>query len=173
MKRKIVVSISGASGANLGLKLYEHIPSNIQKHLIMTDSSKKVLELEDHIHYENEIEANISSGSYGCDAMAIVPCSMNTLAKIACGIADNLTTRVAAVIMKEKKKLLIATREMPFTQISLENMLKLSKIEGVIIAPPLVATYSDQKSCEDMYTYLVGRWLDLLNIENNLYKRWE
>lgn len=170
---KIVVASSGASGVNLGLKTLELLPNNVQKHFIMTENSKTVLDKEMGISiYENEdISANIASGSFGIDAMIIAPCSMNTLAKIACGIADNLITRCASVMIKEQKKLILAPREMPFSPIALENMHKLSLI-GVIIAPPVMAYYSKQQTLDDMENFVIGKWFDLLGIENNLYKRW-
>jgi 4-hydroxy-3-polyprenylbenzoate decarboxylase len=101
----------------------------------------------------------------------VTPCSINTLSKIAHGIADNLITRVAAVAIKERKKLLLAPREMPLSSIALENMLKLSQI-GAIIAPPMLAYYSEQQSLEEMENFIIGRWLDLAGIKNSLYKRW-
>jgi len=104
--------------------------------------------------------------------MLIAPCSMNTVAKIACGISDNLITRAAAVMIKEQKKLVIAPREMPFSAIALENMHKLATL-GVIIAPPVMGYYSEQQTLNDMEEFMVGKWFDLLGIENNLYKRWE
>ena len=113
----------------------------------------------------------ISSGSFGIDAMAIIPCSMNTLAKIACGISDTLITRSAIVCLKERKKLLLAPREMPLDSISLNNMLNLSK-EGVVIAPPIMGYYSSASSLESMEDFLIGKWLDSLNIKNSIYKRW-
>ena len=96
---------------------------------------------------------------------------MNTLAKIACGISDNLPTRVAAVALKEQKKLLLAPRELPFSAIALENMKKLATL-GVIIAPPVMAYYSKISSLEDMEKFIIGKWYDTLGIENNLYERW-
>lgn len=96
---------------------------------------------------------------------------MNTLAKIACGIADDLITRSASVMIKENKKLLLAPREMPFSAIALENMLKLSRL-GVIIAPPVAAYYADVHSVDEMEDFFIGKWFDLLDIEHNLYKRW-
>jgi len=97
---------------------------------------------------------------------------MNTLAKIACGIADNLPTRVASVAIKERRKLLLAPREMPFSSIALENMKKLSDL-GVIIAPPVMGYYSDSNNLEDMERFIIGKWYDILGIQNNLYTRWE
>ncbi|TKI69943.1 UbiX family flavin prenyltransferase [Sulfurimonas crateris] len=173
-KRKIVVATSGASGVNLGLKIVELLPQEIEKHFIMTKNSEVVLDKEmgATIHDNADISASISSGSFGVDAMIIAPCSMNTLAKIACGIADNLVTRCASVMIKEHKKLILAPREMPFSAIALENMHKLASL-GVIIAPPVMAYYSEQQTLEEMEDFLIGKWFDLLGIENSLYKRWE
>lgn len=171
---KIVVASSGASGVNLGVKTLRLLPDNIDRHFIMSKNSQTVLDKEMGVKcYDNEdISASIASGSFGVDAMIIVPCSMNTLAKIACGIADNLVTRCASVMIKEHKKLILAPREMPFSAIALENMHKLASL-GVIIAPPVMAYYSEQQTLEDMENFIIGKWFDLLGIENTLYKRWE
>ena len=171
---KIVVATSGASGVNLGLKALESLPKSIDKHFIMTKSSEVVLDKEMNltIHKNEDISASIASGSFGTDAMIIAPCSMNTLAKIACGISDNLVTRCAAVMIKEHKKLILAPREMPFYAIALENMQKLATL-GVIIAPPVIAYYSEQQTLDEMENFIIGKWFDLLGIENNLYKRWK
>ncbi|WP_455755907.1 UbiX family flavin prenyltransferase [Sulfurimonas sp.] len=172
--QKIVIATSGASGVNLGLKALELLPDGIDKHFIMSKNSKIVLDKEMGItNHDNEnISASIASGSFGVDAMIIAPCSMNTLAKVACGISDNLITRTAAVMIKEQKKLILAPREMPFSAIALENMQKLATL-GVIIAPPVMAYYSKQQTLDEMENFIVGKWFDLLGIENNLYKRWE
>jgi len=172
-KFKVCVGISGGSGAQLGIKALSLLPDSIEKHLIVTDHANIVLDKESNIvlHQNKEIWASVASGSFGVDAMMIVPCSMNTLAKVSCGIADNLITRAASVMIKEQKKLLLAPREMPFSPIALENMLKLSQL-GVIIAPPVLAYYSDQSNLEGMEDFMIGKWFDLLGIENNLYKRW-
>ena len=172
--RKIVIASSGASGVNLGLKTLKLLPKDIEKHFIMTKNSEIVLDKEMGVtlHDNNDISASIASGSFGVDAMIIAPCSMNTLAKIACGIADNLVTRCASVIIKEQKKLILAPREMPFSAIALENMQKLAAL-GIIIAPPVMAYYSKQQTLDEMENFIIGKWFDLLDIENNLYKRWE
>lgn len=172
---KIVVATSGASGVNLGVKTLSLIPKDIETHFIMTQNSKIVLEKEMDdvtVHNNEDISASIASGSFGVDAMIIAPCSMNTLAKIACGISDNLITRCASVMIKEQKKLILAPREIPFSPIALENMHKLSMI-GVVIAPPVMAYYSQQQTLEDMEDFIIGKWFDLLGIQNNLYKRWD
>lgn len=172
--KKVVISISGASGANLGLKALKLLPDDIEKHLIISEHAEVVLQKEQNItfHDDNDIAASIASGSFKVDAMMIIPCSMNTLAKISCGIADNLTTRAAAVMIKEQKKLLLAPREMPFSPIALENMHKLSSL-GIIIAPPVMAYYSEQTTLDEMENFMIGKWFDLLGIENSLYKRWK
>jgi len=174
-KRKIVVALSGASGVNIGLKALSYLPDEIEKHLITSQNANVVLdkELGTHVtqHDNSDISASIASGSFGVEAMIIAPCSMNTLAKIACGIADNLITRCAAVMLKEQKKLILAPREMPFSAIALENMHKLATL-GVVIAPPVMAYYSEQQTLEEMEDFVIGKWFDLLDIENDLYKRW-
>ena len=171
---KLIVATSGASGVNLGIKALELLPEPIDKHFIMSENSKTVLSKEMNVtmHDNKDIAASIASGSFGTDAMIIAPCSMNTLAKIACGISDNLVTRCASVMIKEQKKLILAPREMPFSAIALENMQKLATL-GVVIAPPVMAYYSEQQTLDEMENFIIGKWFDLLGIENNLYKRWE
>ena len=168
---KILIGISGASGFSLGTKTYKLIPKNYEKHLIISENAKIVALKEENIYSNNEIWQKPASGSFGIDIMMITPCSMNTLAKIANGIEDNLITRSAGVIIKEKKTLLLAPREIPFSPIHLENMLKLSRL-GVIIAPPILGYYSNQDNLENMENFIIGKWFDLVGIENNLYKRW-
>lgn len=171
---KLVVAISGASGVELGLKFIKYLPKEIKSYIVISNSAKVVLKKENGIEdiFENsEISASIASGSFRVDATAIIPTSMNTLAKIACGISDNLVTRVASVAIKEQKKLLLAPREMPFSAIALENMQKLATL-GVIIAPPVMGYYSNISSLEEMEKFIIGKWYDALSIEHNLYKRW-
>ncbi len=171
---KLTLAITGASGINLAKKFIEYLPKEIELYVVTTKHAKLVELLEDRevtIYSNNEVGASIASGSFGVDATAIIPCSMNTLAKIACGIADNLVTRVASVALKEQKKLLLAPREMPFSAIPLENMLKLSRL-NVIISPPVMGYYSDASTIEEMERFIIGKWYDSLGIENSLYKRW-
>ena len=173
--KKIIIATSGASGVNLGIKALKLLPDEIEKHFVMSENSQFVLdkEMQNVITHENaNIGASIASGSFGVDAMIIAPCSMNTLAKIACGISDNLVTRAAAVMIKEQKRLIRAPREMPFSAIALENMQKLASL-GIIIAPPVMAYYSEQQTLDEMENFIIGKWFDLLGIQNNLYKRWE
>ncbi len=171
---KLVVAISGASGVELGVKFIQLLPKDIEVHLIHTDHALSVKQFEQSnitLHQHHDIAASIASGSFQVDMTVIIPCSMNTLAKIACGIADNLVTRVAAVAIKEQKKLLLAPRELPLSPIALENMLKLSRL-NVIIAPPIMGYYAQSNTIDAMERFIIGKWYDLLGIPNNLYKRW-
>ncbi len=172
--KRIIVGISGASGVELGRAFLNALPQEIEKYLILSDHAKIVFEKESNttILEDENIAAITASGSFQTDAMVIIPCSMNTLAKIACGIADNLLTRSAAVQIKEKRPLLLAPREMPFSAIALENMLKLSNL-GVHIAPPVMGYYAEHSTIKDMENFLIGKWFDLLGIPHELFKRWE
>jgi len=172
--KKLIIGISGASGVSLAKRFMENLPKKIETFIIKSDSAKVVLQKEQNqtILDDKDIGAVTASGSFKCDAMVIVPCSMNTLAKISCGIADNLLTRTASVMIKENRPLLLAPREMPFSAIALENMLKLSRL-GVTIAPPVSAYYAQIKTLEEMEDFFIGKWFDLLGIEHNLFKRWE
>ncbi len=170
---RLTIGISGASGVLLAQKFIEKLPKEIDKQIIFSRNSKIVLSKEENrVFLDNEdISAPTASGSFGVDAMIILPCSMNTLAKISCGISDNLITRSASVMIKEQKKLILAPREMPYSAIALENMLKLSRL-GVVIAPPVLGYYSGVDSLEEMEDFLIGKWFDMLGIEHNLFKRW-
>ncbi len=171
---KLIIGISGASGVKLSEKFMQKLPSEIEKYIIFSQNAKTVLQKEENRFFldNTDIAAPVSSGSFGCDAMIVVPCSMNSLAKIACGIGDNLITRSAAVMIKEQKRLILAPREMPYSAIALENMLKLSRL-GVTIAPPVLGYYAKIESLEDMEDFLIGKWFDLLGIKHNLYERWK
>ncbi len=183
---KLVVAITGASGAKLGIKLIQNLPKEIETFLVISKSAKKSLKLEESlnikslfkdrknikIYKDTQIEAPISSGSFKIDKMIIIPCSINTLAKCAIGIADNLITRAFTVMIKEKREVILAPRELPLSTLALENMLKLSRL-GVTIAPPILAYYSKQQTLEQMEDFLIGKWFDLLKINHNLYERWK
>jgi 4-hydroxy-3-polyprenylbenzoate decarboxylase len=180
---KLVVGITGASGVSLGVKFLELLPKDIEVFAVISQSAKITLKHEqkkvfDASNYPNvtffddtTISAPIASGSFKTDAMIIVPCSMNTLAKCSVGITDTLITRAFSVMLKEKRDVVLAPREMPFNSIQLENMTKLSNL-GVSIAPPMLGYYSEQQSLEDMEKFIIGKWFDILNIEHSLYKRW-
>ena len=170
---RIIIAISGASGVNLGIDFIKKLPKEIEKYIIISDNAKIVMQKEKNHFYlkDSDISASVASGSFKTNAMAIIPCSMNTLAKISYGISDTLTTRAASVMLKEKRTLLLAPREMPYSAIALENMLKLSRL-GVIIAPPVVGYYSNPKDLKQMNSFFIGKWFDLLGIKHNLFKRW-
>lgn len=123
------------------------------------------------IYGDSDLAAAPSSGSFGIDATIVAPCSINTLAKIHAGFADTLITRAAAVALKERKKLVLGVREMPFSTLALEHAAKLSAL-GAVIAPPVLGYYSAQNSLEDMENFIIGKWLDLLGLKHQIYKRW-
>ncbi len=179
---KLIVAITGASGVSLGLKFITLLPKDVIVYCVISNSAKVALQFEQTIQIpkndniifydDNSIQAPIASGSFQTDAMIIVPCSMNTLAKCSIGIADSLITRAFSVMLKEQRKVIIAPREMPFNSIQLDNMSNLSKL-GVTIAPPVLGYYSKQQTLQDMENFIIGKWFDNLNIQHSLYKRWE
>lgn len=178
---KLAIAITGSSGTNLATKLINNIPSDTALHIVISKSALYSSTLENksfdftHKNYtlydDSDIGAALASGSFKIDKFAIIPCSMNTLAKCAVGISDTLITRAFSVNLKERRDILLAPREMPFSAISLENMLKLSKL-GVMIAPPVLGYYAKEQTIDDMENFIVGKWLDLLKIEHQLFKRW-
>lgn len=173
---RVLVGITGASGVVYGVRLVNVLrEKKIETFCVVSRNAEKIMKLEigENIecYREDEIEAPFSSGSFGIDAMAIVPCSMKTLAAIACGYANNLITRSADVVLKERKKLILVPRETPLHTIHLENMLRLSKA-GAIILPAMPAFYHKPKKIDDLIDFVVGKILDVLGIENNLYERW-
>ena len=134
------------------------------------------LQIEEFLDEKIDIQSNMwdaaASGSSGYESMIIAPCSSNTLAKVAAGICDNLLLRAAAVMLKEQRKLIIAPREMPFSPLSIKHMSELSGL-GVMFALPMIAHYSKPLSLNDAENFIIGKWLDCLNIKNNLFKRWK
>ncbi|MFC1549369.1 UbiX family flavin prenyltransferase [Nitrospirota bacterium] len=194
---RYVVAITGASGAALGLRVLEAIAARSEVHLIMSPESMGIMMEETgldlsapdpagvlrkicqrvkgpSINYwdSRDMAAPVSSGSFQTDGMIVAPCSMKTLSGIASGYAENLVQRAADVTIKEGRTLVLAPREMPFSAIHLENMLKLSRI-GVRIAPPVPAFYQGPKTLDEMIDFLAGKLLDALGVEHSLYKRWE
>lgn len=120
---------------------------------------------------DENLAASVASGSFGISATIIAPCSLNTLAKIKHGFADTLITRGAAVALKERKKLILCVREMPFSTLALKQMTKLSKM-GAIIAAPVYASYFKAQNLSDLRNFIIGKWLDLLEIPHDLYQKW-
>ena len=181
--KKIVFAATGASGAGLFLKLVNVAKDSCEAHVIVSKNALKVLKAEVNlklnlddlgvkIYDDQDLGAGPASGSFGADAMIIAPCSTNTLAKVANGISDTLITRAASVALKEKQRLVLGVREMPFSTITLSQMQLLSSL-GAIIAPPVLGYYADIKDLLDMENFIIGKWLDALKIQNNLYKRWQ
>ena len=179
----MLVAITGASGAQIAVKLLEILKKKgIKVELIISKIAEIIINNETEYsisdirkiatkNYDfNDLAASPASGSYKFDAMVIVPCTMKTLAAIANGIADNLITRAADVAIKEKRKLILVVRESPFSAIHLENMLKLARI-GVVIAPPVPSYYIKPETVDELIDHSVGRILDQLGIESDI-KRW-
>ncbi|MDD3653022.1 MAG: UbiX family flavin prenyltransferase [Desulfotomaculaceae bacterium] len=181
---RIVVAISGATGAIYGISLLRELNNaGVETQLIISDSAKKTIELETDYHVDDiekmashrfsniDIAAPPASGSFLHQGMVIAPCSMKTLSAIANGYADNLINRAADVTIKERRKLVLMVRENPLSPIHLENMLKLARL-GVVIMPPVPSFYHRPESIEDLMKQLAGRVFDQLGIENSLVKRW-
>ena len=176
-----ILAITGASGVIYGIRLLENLKGKIN--LVVSEGAKKIIEDETEYKVENlnkyaykvykniEIDAPIASGSHPFNFMVICPASISTISKIAVGIRDNLITRAAAVALKEKRKLIIVPRETPLTSINLKSMAILSE-EGAIILPAMPAFYHKPKNMEEMINFVVGRILDQISVENNLFKRW-
>lgn len=176
---KLVVGMSGASGAVIGVRLLENLRAH-DVYLILSHNAEKVINYETNYDlgyvknlasrwYANDkMDVDIASGTFRFDAMIIAPCSTSTLSKIACGISDNLITRVAAVALKEGRKLILVPRETPLSMIVLKRMYELSKA-GAVIMPPLPAFYQKPNTLDDIVNYVVGKILDQLGIEHTLY----
>jgi 4-hydroxy-3-polyprenylbenzoate decarboxylase len=172
---KVLIGITGASGITYARRLLEVLKEKgIDTDCIASGASKKIAKHEGvklDCMSEDNIEAQFASGSFHVDAMVIVPCSMKTLSAVATGYASNLITRSADVMIKEGRKLVLVPRETPLSPIHLENMLKLSRI-GVTILPVMPAFYPKPEKIEDMVDFIVGKILDNLGVENNMFKRW-
>lgn len=180
---EIVVGISGASGVIYGVRLLQTLGEGYTKHLVMTGSARKILELEtdfsiqdvrslaDRSYDPDDFTAPVASGSYLFDAMVVAPCSMRTLAGIATGSSDTLLLRCADVCLKERRKLVLVTREMPLSLVHLKNMVSASEA-GAIILPACPSFYSRPKNVGDMVDIVVGRAMDLLDIKSDLISRW-
>lgn len=193
-KEQWIIGITGASGAIYGVRLCRELLSlGYSLHLIITEAGWRVLKeelnwnttqrkqtLEMHFgalrgpytyHSIQDIGASIASGSYQTKGMVVVPCSMGTLSGIAHGSSDNLMRRAADVMLKENRRLILLPRETPLHAIHLENMLKLAKL-GVTMIPAMPAFYNHPQTLDDMIKFVVGKVLDTMNIDHELYKRW-
>jgi flavin prenyltransferase len=182
--QRLIVAITGATGVVYGVRLLEMLRQTaIESHLIISPWGRRTL-LHETSYSVDQVQrlatvsyvptdqgAAISSGSFVTMGMAIVPCSMRTLASVAHGLGDNLIHRSADVVLKERRKLLLAPREAPLSQIHLENMLKLSRM-GVIICPPMPGFYQRPETLDDMVTHSVVRMLDQFGIHLDAPGRW-
>jgi 4-hydroxy-3-polyprenylbenzoate decarboxylase len=182
---RLVIGMTGASGAIYGIRLLEALQAaKVETHLILskwaqatitietTYSISAVKALATWTHPVDNQAAAIASGSFLTAGMAIVPCSMRTLAAIRAGLADNLLTRAADVAIKERRRLVLVPRETPLSEIHLENMLVLTRM-GVVMLPPMPAFYLAPQSIEDLVQHTVARILDQFGIENQISPRWE
>ena len=180
---RIIIGISGASGSTYATHLVEELYEQCEVVLVASETAKQIMtdetdfnysDLEKLAHetYDNfDMGADICSGSHHFDAMVIVPCSMTTLAKLASGIGDNVITRAGSVALKERRKLIIVPRETPMSSIQLENMLRLSR-EDEIILPAMPGFYGRPETVQELVDFVVGRILDQLGIENEIGVRW-
>ena len=181
---RVIIGITGASGAVYGLELLRRLQEGGHEvHAIVSPYGWKVLKhecdaerhhiatLADYLHAHDDITASVASGSFRADAMAVVPCSMRTLAAVACGLADNLLCRAADVMLKERKNLVLAVRESPLNAVHLENMLKLARL-GVGIVPASPGFYHRPTSINDLVSMMVGRIMDSMGLPNDHFPRW-
>lgn len=183
--RRIIVAISGASGAVYGVRLLQVLRDtpNIESHLVVSSAGWRNVEeehglqradieaLADHVHDIANIGAAIASGSFQCSGMVVAPCSMRTLAAIAHGLSDNLITRAADVLLKERRRLVLMVRESPLSLIHLRNMVSATEA-GAILCPPMPAFYLRPQSVDDIVDFSVARALDLLDVPHTLAARW-
>ena len=184
--RRIIVAISGASGAVYGARLLQVLQGlpGIESHLVVSDAGWRNLQheldmdraavqaLAHQVHDVRNVGAAIASGSFQCAGMVIAPCSMRTLAAVAHGLSDNLLTRAADVVLKERRRLVMLVRESPLHLIHLRNMVAVTEM-GAIVCPPLPAFYLRPQSVGDIVDYSVARALDLLDVPHELAPRWE
>jgi len=191
-----VLGITGATGPVIGLRVLKELSRTAEVHVIISRQSFSII-LEEtgadlsgetaaaaeerlrkfagskniYYHDEGDFEAPVASGSFRTDGMFVVPCSMKSLSGIANGYANSLIERAADVTIKEGRALLLAPREMPFSAIHLENMLKLARL-GVKIAPPVMGFYHGPKNLDDMVDFVAGKILDAMGVEHEIFKRW-
>ena len=184
-RRRIIVAITGATGAVYGVQLLLrlHGTPDIESHLVVSDAASLTLHQElglqrrdvealaHVVHRNRDIGAAIASGSFQVEGMVIAPCSMKTLAAVAHGLSDNLVTRAADVILKERRRLVLMVRETPFNLAHLRNMTAVTEMGGIVF-PPLPSFYHRPASIDEMVEHTVDRVLDLLGIENAQAARW-
>ena len=184
--RRIIVGISGASGAVYGARLLQVMQPmpGIETHLVVSGAGWRNLEheldmdraaveaLAHQVYDVDNVGAAIASGSFACSGMVIAPCSMRTLASVAHGMADNLLTRAADVALKERRRLVLLVREAPFNLAHLRNMVAVTEMGG-IVCPPMPAFYQRPTSVGEIVDHSVARVLDLLGLEHALAPQWQ
>ena len=182
--KRLIVGITGATGAVFGIRLLEALrAAAVESHLVISKwglqtiehetsyTPKQVRDLATVCYEPGNMGAAVSSGSFLADGMAIAPCSARTLAAVAHGIGDHLVHRAADVTLKERRKLVLLVREMPLSEVHLENMLKLARM-GVTIMPPVPAFYNQPQTLDEVVDHVVARLLDQFGIEADFARRW-
>lgn len=181
--KRVVIGISGASGVIYGIRLLEQLHSKAEIHLIITDEAREIIPMEsdyeisrvqklaDYVYRNDCLNAPVASGSFLTEGMVILPCSIKTLSAIAISFNETLLVRAADVMMKEKRKLILCVREMPFHEGHLELMVSMAR-RGAVICPPVPAFYNRPDSVLDICDYVVGKIMDLMGFENEIYNRW-
>jgi len=183
--QRLIVGISGASGTVYGIRLLEILrDAGIETHLVMSKSAEMTMAYETDlkpkdvralaaVHYPNaDIGAAISSGSFQTLGMVIAPCSIRTMSEIACGVTASLLSRAADVVLKERRRLVLAVRETPLHVGHLRSMLTLAEI-GAVVSPIVPAFYNRPKTVDDIINHTCGRLLDLFGIDAGIVKRWK
>jgi flavin prenyltransferase len=182
---RLVVAITGASGAVYGVRILQALreAGGVESHLLVSEAGvlnlhqemglarKDVEAMADVVHPVRDIGAAIASGSFQSDGMVIAPCSMKTLAAVAHGLSDNLISRAADVVLKERRRLVLMVRETPFNLAHLRNMTAVTEMGGIIF-PPLPAFYFRPQSVTEMVDHTVARVLDLFDVKHQLAPRW-
>ncbi len=182
--KRLVIGMTGASGVIYGIRLLETLrTSDIETHLILSEMAGKNILLEtsyavedvhrlaSRVYPASDLAAPVSSGSFMTDGMAIVPCTVKTLSAVAHSYNDNLIVRAADVSLKERRPLVLVVRETPLHKGHLDLMRRVAGLGGIIL-PPIPAFYHGPKTIEDIVDHTVGKMLDLLHVDHNLYKRW-
>lgn len=183
--RRIVIAITGATGAIYGVQLLRRLAAipGVETHLVISDAATLTLHQEvglqrrdvealaHVVHRNREIGASIASGSFQTDGMVIAPCSMKTLAAVAHGLSDNLIARAADVVLKERRRLILMVRETPFNLAHLRNMTAVTEMGGIVF-PPLPSFYHRPATIDEMVDHTVARVMDLLGVTNDLAPRW-
>lgn len=184
-RRRIIIALTGATGSILGIKTLITLRQlNVETHLIISKWAEATIKYEtdytvanvralaDHVYNVHDMAAPISSGSFRVDGMAVVPCSVKTLAAISSGFCDDLISRAADVMLKERRRLVLAVRETPLSAVHLQNMTAVTQA-GAVIFPPVPAFYIRPSSIEDLVDHSVGRMLDLFDLDTAGLERWE